>query len=322
MLRQAIGDAFRVTRNTPWTSFAIVLTLSLGTGLNAAVLALTYGIFFRPLPYRDPAALVQIDQEIPLGQLQEWQARLRTVDRVAAFASAPHVLRGIGAPHSVRAAFVSDEFFEVLGVQAGVGRTLGSSTGPAGVMLSRRAASVDGVDHEAMLGRPLTIAGLSLPVLGIMPASVSFPSDGTELWIPASAAPAVALRGRADNRRFRLLARVKPGATPQQVSEDARRVRRELASPSNRDEQRPVPVETIQEHMYGGVRPLLAAFLAGAGLVLVVAAANVATLLLGRAATRERGSLYGWHSERAGAGFSPDCSSKVCCCRSRALPWA
>ena len=178
MLRQAIGDAFRVTRNTPWTSFAIVLTLSLGTGLNAAVFALTYGIFFRPLPYRDPAALVRIDQEIPLGQLQEWQARLRTVDRVAAFASAPHVLRGIGAPHSVRAAFVSDEFFEVLGVQAGVGRTLGSSTGPAGVMLSRRAASVDGVDHEAMLGRPLTIAGLSLPVLGIMPASVSFPSDG------------------------------------------------------------------------------------------------------------------------------------------------
>ena len=288
MLRQAIGDAFRVTRNTPWTSFAIVLTLSLGTGLNAAVLALTYGIFFRPLPYRDPAALVRIDQEIPLGQLQEWQARLRTVDRVAAFASAPHVLRGIGAPHSVRAAFVSDEFFEVLGVQAGVGRTLGSSTGPAGVMLSRRTASVDGVDHAAMLGRPLTIAGLSLPVLGIMPASVSFPSDGTELWIPASAAPAVALRGRADDRRFRLLARVKPGATPQQVSEDARRVRRELASPSNRDEQRPVPVETIQEHLYGGVRPLLAAFVAGAGLVLVVAAANVATLLLGRAATRER----------------------------------
>ena len=45
MLRQAIGDAFRVTRNTPWTSFAIVLTLSLGTGLNAAVFALTYGIF-------------------------------------------------------------------------------------------------------------------------------------------------------------------------------------------------------------------------------------------------------------------------------------
>ena len=63
MLRPAIGDAFRVTRNTPWTSFAIVLTLSLGTGLNAVVFALTYGIFFRPLPYRDPAALVRIDQE-------------------------------------------------------------------------------------------------------------------------------------------------------------------------------------------------------------------------------------------------------------------
>jgi predicted permease len=288
MLRQAIGDAFRVSRNTPWTSCAIVLTLALGTGLNAAVLALTYGIVLRPLPYRAASQLVQIDQEIPLGQLEEWRARLRTVDRISGFATAPHVLRGIGAPHSVRAAFVSNEFFEVLGVQAGVGRIFGSSNDPAAVILSRRAASAAGMDHEALLGRQLTIAGLSLPVLGIMPASVSFPSDGTELWIPAAAAPAVALRGRADDRRFRLLARMKPGVTLQQVSDDATRVRSELTSPSSRDEQHRVQVETIQEHLYGGVRPLLAAFLAGAGLVLVVASANVATLLLGRAATRER----------------------------------
>jgi hypothetical protein len=105
MLRQAIGDAFRVTRNTPWTSFAIVLTLSLGTGLNAAVLALTYGIFFRPLPYRDPAALVRIEHDAPLTQLPEFQARRRTVDRVAA--SRASTSSAASAPCTVSAAFVA-----------------------------------------------------------------------------------------------------------------------------------------------------------------------------------------------------------------------
>jgi putative ABC transport system permease protein len=101
----------------------------------------------------------------------------------------------------------------------------------------------------------------------------------------------VALRGTADDRRFQLIARMKPGVTPQQVSDDATRVRSELAPPAARPSagnQDRTAVKTIQEQLYGGVRPLLAAFLAGAGLVLMVASANVATLLLGRAAIRVR----------------------------------
>jgi putative ABC transport system permease protein len=142
------------------------------------------------------------------------------------------------------------------------------------------------VELDALLGRQLTIAGLSLPVLGILPTSASFPSDGTELWIPASAAPAVALKGQTDDRRFRLVARIKDGATLQQVSADAMRVRNELSPPSSRDDSRHVPVVTIQEHLYGDIRPLLLIFLAGAAVVLIVASANVATLLLERAAAR------------------------------------
>ena len=117
-----------------------------------------------------------------------------------------------------------------------------------------------------MLGRPLTIAELNLPVLGILPASVSFPVRWHGAVDPGHRTPAVALRGRADDRRFRLLARVKPGATPEQVSEDT--ARRPCAGSLRRlpigTSSSPVPVETIQDHLYGGVRPLLAAFFAGA----------------------------------------------------------
>ena len=287
MLRQAAGDAFRVSRNTPWTSATIVLTLALGTGLNASVLALVYGIFYRPLPYRDARSLVRIEHDIPITQLPEFRARLRTVDRVAGFASASYVLRGIGAPHAVRAAFVSEEFFEVLGAPAAIGRTFDASSRGEGVILSWRAAVATGEDPAGLLGRQLNVANLNLPVLGILPPSASFPSDGTDLWIPAVDAPAVALRGLADDRRFQLVARVRPGATLEQVSEDTARVRRELSSRPTGAEKK-IPVQTIQDHLYGGVHSLLATFFAGAALVLVVACANVATMLLGRAAARER----------------------------------
>jgi putative ABC transport system permease protein len=176
----------------------------------------------------------------------------------------------------------------VLGTPATIGRTLSDSDAAPGVVLSQRTADAAGVEPTSMIGRLATVAGLSLPVIGVMAADVSFPSDGTELWIPASAAPVVALKGRADDRRFRLVARVKSGLTLQQVGADAIRVRNDLTRASGTGAGRPISVETVQHHLYGSVGPMLGMFLAAAGLVLLVASANVATLLLARAAGRER----------------------------------
>ena len=126
----------------------------------------------------------------------------------------------------------------MLGAPAAIGRTFDASSratawSSAGVLPSRRARI-----RPASLGRPLNVADLNLPVLGILPPSASFPSDGTDLWIPAVDAPAVALKGLADDRRFQLVARVSPGATLEQVSEDTGRVRRELSSrPTGRGEE-------------------------------------------------------------------------------------
>src|SRR4029453_4075891 len=94
------------------SSLAIVLTLALGTGLNCAVLAVTYGILFRPLPYHDASRIVRLDHRVPLGEVGEGEARLGTVEDIAVYASADHALRGLGEPRIVRVDFVNDRFFD------------------------------------------------------------------------------------------------------------------------------------------------------------------------------------------------------------------
>ena len=115
-MRDSLRDACRACRADPWTTLTILVTLGIGTGVNAAVLALVYGILLRPLPYRDPSRLVVIDEEMRFSQLAPWSAALQTADSIAAYAPAQHVLRGLGAPRVVKAAFVSDNLFEVLGL--------------------------------------------------------------------------------------------------------------------------------------------------------------------------------------------------------------
>jgi hypothetical protein len=78
VLREALRDAIRGLRGSRWSSLVIVITLGLGTGLNAAVLALVYGILLRPLPYTNPGRLVHIEQDIRLDQLDSWASQRPT----------------------------------------------------------------------------------------------------------------------------------------------------------------------------------------------------------------------------------------------------
>ena len=284
-MRDALRDAFRACRADPWTTVTIVVTLGVSTGLNATVLALVYGILLRPLPYADPSRLVTLGQEIRFAELQAWASRLQTAAAVAAYAPASHVLRGLGAPHVVKAAFVSDNFFEVLGVRGAA--PIPSGAAASGVFVSERTARALNLDPQSLVGRPVSVAGLTLPVLAVLPAGVAFPAEGTELWIPASAAPPVTIKGDEDARWFKLVARMKPGATVAQAAGDASRVSEEIAPGDGKHPSR-VPVQPLRDSLYGDSRSLLAAFSAAAFIVLLVSCANVSTLLLGRASSREQ----------------------------------
>ncbi len=289
MSSTGLGDdmkvAIRSFLRTPWTIAGIVLLLALGTGLNSAVLAVTYGILLRPLPYADVSRLVVLQQDIRLTDLDGWRLRLRTVDGLTAFATADHSLRGLGEPRIVRAAFVGREFFRVLGVEPAAAGSSGWTLA-SGVVLSERVVQASGVDARRAIGTTIRIADGAFQVAAVMPSSVAFPTEAVDLWIPAEAAPAIPFL-RNDDRRYTMVARMRPGVTIGQMQDDATRVTRDVTS-SSPGAVKPIPVTPLAATLSGDIGQVLWTLSLGAALVLLVACANVTALLLGRAMTRER----------------------------------
>jgi putative ABC transport system permease protein len=290
MSSTGIGDDIRVAARsflrTPWAVAGILMLLALGTGLNSAVLAVTYGILLRPLPYADISRLVVLQHDIRLADLGAWRQKLRTVDDLTAFATADHSLRGLGEPRIVRAAFVSREFFRVLGVEPAAAGSSGSRL-TTGVVLSERVVQASGTDARQAIGTAIRIGDGTFQVAAVMPSSVAFPTESVEAWIPAEAAPAIPLL-RNDDRRYTMVARMRRGVTIGQIQDDATRVARETNASPGAAARKPIPVTPLATALSGDIGQVLWTLSLGAALVLLVTCANVTALLLGRAMTRER----------------------------------
>jgi predicted permease len=276
---------------------AAVLTLAIGTGLATGVLAVAYGVLLRPLPYPDPERLVSITVHqagdegrasgIRLKELEDWRSRFRAFERVGAHSTGEFTVRGAGEARSVRTAMITDGFFETFGLEAADGSAASVARGAATAAISRRLAGQLG-----MVGpwreRGLTIGTGGFRVGAIMPDAFAEPSGNVDLWLRADEVPEVRLLGFEDQRRFQLAGRLAPGITIEQAREDARRVAREIGAGQPPGRQRDATVRPLRERSRQDARATVIPFLIGAGLVLLVACANVSGLLVGRAAGRER----------------------------------
>ena len=159
----------------------------------------------------------------------------------------------------------------------------------AGVaVLSERVARQTGESMESLQGRRITVGEIAATVIGVMPDAFAFPSQGTDVWIPARAAPAIAFDGSRDARRFRLLGRLKPGVTFPRAGEDVLRARSALDPELKASAPARLRVESLYEALVKEARPVLVAFAAAAAVVLLIACANVATILIGRTIARRR----------------------------------
>jgi predicted permease len=287
--------AVRTLAAARWTTGAAVLILALGTGVNTSVLAVAYGILLRPLPYPEASRIVVLWVEangrefgVPADQFDQWRQRLRTVQHVAAYSNAEFTVRGLGEPRVVRAALVKGEFFEALGVPAAEGRVASGTQADSWLVVSKRAApQLVGTPGAGTVGRAVTVGTGSYVVSGVMPEPFAFPADDVAAWLPASSLTAIQIGGeRADGRSFRIVARLKPGVTLQQASDDAARVRRDIWGPQGSEVR--LTVEPLTDVLTARVRPVLAVLVAAAILVLLVACGNVASLFVGRAVARSR----------------------------------
>ena len=270
-----------------WFGAAAVISAGCGAAVATAVFAVTYGVLLRPLPYQDAARLAVLDLTIPLDRFPDWRARIPAFTLMTAYARSGFTVRGIGDPSYVPTAMVEGPFFETLGTRPAAGRTFTEEDGPLVAVVSDRFARRAAGSPAGVLARTMTVGDHPVTIVGVMPATFAFPSDAIDVWIPARAAAGVVLGDVRDERGFGLLGRLAVGARLGAVTAQEARARAELG-PRSGSGNSSQPVETLRDRIVGPARPLLAGITAATLLVLLVACANVSTILLSRTIGRRR----------------------------------
>jgi predicted permease len=297
-LFQDLRYALRTLRRTPAFTAAAVLTLALGIGAVTAIFSVVDEVLLRPLPYHEPDRLASIwpAQVHSKGELLALQERGRILQEVAAYTRRDEFsLTGHGDPARLQGSLVSANVFTLLRTPAALGRTFLPGEDRAGgedvvVMSHGLWERLFGSD-PTVVGRPITVNGRSRTVVGVMPRDFGFPAPETELWVPLSidAADAPDLWGVAF---LRLIGRLQPGATPELAAAEVRALVPELRErtpwPMPDDYGADAGAVSLKEELVGNLRTTLLVLLAAVGFVLLIACANIANLLLARAAGRQR----------------------------------
>jgi predicted permease len=286
---QDVRFTMRSWRRTPGFAVAAIATLALGMGANTAIFSVVSGVLLRPLPFRDPDRLVRLTVSSPseprlpptyvtIGDLNTWRESAASLEGASTYSTFSQNLKRDDGAEQVATVRVDGAFFRTLGVDAMIGRTFHDGD-PANVVVMSFGfwQRHFGSDRTA-IGRQIVLDGQPFTLAGVMPETFQFPlgATRTDLWTPWT--PPVSPNARLDA----IVGRLKPG-----VAVD--RARAELSGLSGRlMPGRSANVTPLPEVVGGPVRLQLLVLLGAVGLVLLVACANVANLLLARAAARAR----------------------------------
>ena len=286
---------------SPGFSAVVVATLALGIGANTVIFSVVRTVLLRPLPYHEPDRLVTVEHFYPsLNNLEapvsvpgfrDYRQR-RSFASFAVETGWNPSLTGMGEPERMQGEEVAGQFFEVLGVPAALGRTLTPTeekTDPRVVVLS------DGLwrrlfgGAQDVVGKKLVLDGESYSVVGVMPPSFrAFFSRRGELWRPLVFKPDDFADGRRTNEYLNSTARLKPGVTVEAARAEMKAYAEQLKKsfPDSYGSDWTLHVTALDEKATGAIRPALLILLGAVAFVLLIACANVANLLLARAAGR------------------------------------
>jgi putative ABC transport system permease protein len=300
VIAQEIRHAARRLVRTPVFTATAALTLALAIGANAALFTVVHRVVLNPLPYPNSARIIALDYGIPARNLASgmtsmaWQLyfqladHARTLESVAVYNSDSATLTGRGEPERIRVTRATPSLGSVLRVSPALGRWFTEAEGvtgaaPVAVLSQGLWARRFGSDRS-IVGRSIALDGVPTEVIGVMPAGFSFPDARSDLWTAARSTRASA------SFLFNLngVARLRDGASVESARAEITALIKDLS--------RRVPNQTglvsaavmLQEAMVGRIANAMWVLLAAAGLVLLVACANVANLFLVRSETRQR----------------------------------
>jgi putative ABC transport system permease protein len=303
---QDVLYSLRAMAWNPGFALTAMLILGLGIGGNTAIFTVIRAVLLRPLEYRDPDRLAYLSIENPRQPLQNLsfgQAQFDQMKAATSFTSLGaygrpenFALSSGGEPEELKGARVSANFLEVLGVPPALGRSFleeedkpgGRAVAMIGMRLWKRRFGGD----PLIAGRTIQLDSTAYTIIGVLPEGFDFPYEGVDVWVTRPSEWSVLPPRYWGVPTLSGFGRLKPHITLEQASAETsvfeRRYDIAHPGPMNSDHNASVRVVLLKDRLVAGVRPMLWTLFGAVGFVLLIACANVASLLLARAASRSR----------------------------------
>lgn len=306
-LGQDIRYGIRVLLRNRGFTLAAIITLALGIGANTAIFSVIYGVLLRPLPYRDGHQLVVVHQQARLAKVDDlffsvkevadYRDQNKTMDSVVEHHSMSFILFGRAEPERVQTGVVSANFFDVLGVKPVLGRTFTPEDEKQGadavLVLSYKYWQTSHGGDPNIVGRVFRMNNRAHIVIGVLPSIPQYPSE-SDVYMPTTQCPFRSAQTFIENRNARMMTvfgRLKPGVELPQAQADLNAIAGNLqaAYPDSypKNQGYAAQVVRLDDELTSRARPTFLILLATAGLVLLIACANVANLSLARVLQRQ-----------------------------------
>ncbi|HEX6730555.1 MAG TPA: ABC transporter permease [Pyrinomonadaceae bacterium] len=306
-LWKSLTYSVRMLLKRPSLTIVAIIAIGLGIGANTAIFSVVNAVLLRPLPFDQPEQLVMISTEtrnaaldgrgaFSVPDLLDVQARSTSLEYVATVQRSGTVVTEGGEPERIFGAVVSADYFRLLRAKPILGRVFTRDEdkpgGPAVIVLSHSLWQRRFAADPNIIGREVDLGGKSI-VIGVLPAGFEFPisDQNQDYWEPIMSAAFLTQQSREEraDRFLDVIGRMKPGVTVEQVKADLDVLSRQIEQQSPKSNTDIIfNAVSMHEDITRDYRPALLVMLGAVGLVLLIACANVANLLLARAAAREK----------------------------------
>lgn len=309
-LLQDFRFGLRMLRKSPAFTATAILMLGLGIGANTAIFSVVNAVMLRPLPFPEPDRIVRVESTIArtgeaggvsYPDFLDWRRQNQVFERMAVFNNRGFALSGAGTPARLHGTMVSADLFPLLGIAPTMGRWFtaeeelpGAAGGANALILSHQAWQQYFQADPAIIGRSVELEHAPFTVVGVMPAGFQFPvnAEPTEAWttvaVDARSEDGKSMLAQRGVHYLEVIARLKAGVSTSQAYAQMHTIVDALNRQYSDDGLRGMRVSPERAHLAGGVRTALFVLIGAVGCVLLIACANLASLVLSRATARQR----------------------------------